>query len=447
MATPTISETEHAVLVKRPRTVQDVVRLCDPSIKIPDKHRMYRFPWSLNDNPVGWVEITDKCNIRCTGCYRLRLEGHKPLEEIKEEIRFLKKWRNVDVVYLAGGEPLIHPDVVEIVRFIKQLRIKATSLTNGEALDKNLLRELKKAGLMELSFHIDSGQTRKGWTGKSEEDLNELRQHFADMLWKEKVKCNYNMTISVDNFHLVPKLVQWSLNNRGKVQGFTFLVLRGASHPDADYSVDGKPIERDSNKVGLVTNVDSENFKIKSTDVYRYIKTHFPEYNVSAYLGGTETHDAFKWLIGLTICSGNEMIGSTGAKTVELAQTLHHLFKGTYTSGSKRNFGRSVFWLAPFDRSVRKALKRYLLRPLAYFRRVYGFTISIIQPGDLLPDGRIDMCDSCPDMTYYKGRLVNSCRLEEYRLYGKFVTIKPHEDYDYRENSSLADQAPPDGLE
>jgi hypothetical protein len=28
------------------------------------------------------------------------------------------------------------------------------------------------------------------------------------------------------------------------------------------------------------------------------------------------------------------------------------------------------------------------------------------------------MCDSCPDMTYYEGRLVHSCRLDEYRLYG-----------------------------
>ncbi len=28
------------------------------------------------------------------------------------------------------------------------------------------------------------------------------------------------------------------------------------------------------------------------------------------------------------------------------------------------------------------------------------------------------MCDSCPDMTYYNGKLINSCRMDEYRLFG-----------------------------
>ena len=54
-----------------------------------DKRKLYRLPWSLYDNPVGWVEITDKCNMDCLGCYRNYLatdEGHKRLEDIKEEI-------------------------------------------------------------------------------------------------------------------------------------------------------------------------------------------------------------------------------------------------------------------------------------------------------------------------------------------------------------------------
>ena len=65
----------------------------------PDKKNLYRLPWSANDNPIGWVEITDICNIHCDGCYRMIMgEGHKPLEKIKEEILFLKKWRNCDAL-------------------------------------------------------------------------------------------------------------------------------------------------------------------------------------------------------------------------------------------------------------------------------------------------------------------------------------------------------------
>ena len=35
-----------------------------------DKRNLYRLPWSMNDNPIAWLEITDTCNIHCEGCYR-----------------------------------------------------------------------------------------------------------------------------------------------------------------------------------------------------------------------------------------------------------------------------------------------------------------------------------------------------------------------------------------
>ena len=112
-----------------------------------DKRNLYRFPWSMNDNPIAWLEITDICNIYCEGCYRQRLTGHKTLEEVKEEILFFKQWRNPDNVSIAGGEPLIHPDIVDIVAFIAENGIKPVILTNAVALNPELLRELKAAGL------------------------------------------------------------------------------------------------------------------------------------------------------------------------------------------------------------------------------------------------------------------------------------------------------------
>jgi len=67
-------------------------------------------------------------------------------------------------------------------------------------------------------------------------------------------------------------------------------------------------------------------------------------------------------------------------------------------------------------------------------------SIGIIQAPDILPDGRADMCDSCPDITYFDGKLVNSCRLDEYRLFGGFLTVldkeKTQEKVDVPEKSS-----------
>ncbi|MFN8594864.1 MAG: hypothetical protein U0559_01580 [Anaerolineae bacterium] len=30
---------------------------------------LYRFR-GQNDSPIGWLEVTDICNLKCLGCYR-----------------------------------------------------------------------------------------------------------------------------------------------------------------------------------------------------------------------------------------------------------------------------------------------------------------------------------------------------------------------------------------
>ena len=111
-----------------------------------DKRNLYRFPWSKNDNPIGWLEVTDICNLACLGCYRQKISGHKTLEQLKEEVLFLKRWRNVDNISIAGGEPLMHPQIMEVVSFIKEQGIKPIMLTNGLKLDRDTVIALKKAG-------------------------------------------------------------------------------------------------------------------------------------------------------------------------------------------------------------------------------------------------------------------------------------------------------------
>jgi len=79
------------------------------------------------------------------------------------------------------------------------------------------------------------------------------------------------------------------------------------------------------------------------------------------------------------------------------------------------------------DKILRQAWKNrtkdVLQHPGRLFDDIYIQSIGIIQAPDLLPDGRADMCDSCPDITIYDGKFVNSCRMDEYRLFGGFVSM------------------------
>jgi len=46
---------------------------------------------------------------------------------------------------------------------------------------------------------------------------------------------------------------------------------------------------------------------------------------------------------------------------------------------------------------------------------------------DILPNGEMDSCDGCPNRTYFEGRLVAACRLDEYQRYGAPVGAVPRD--------------------
>ncbi len=392
-----------------------------------DKRNLYRLPWSMNDNPIAWLEVTDICNIHCEGCYRQHMTGHKPLEQAKEEVDFFLKWRNPDNFSIAGGEPLIYPHIVELVAYIASKGVKPVILTNAQALTPDLLKELKKAGLAGFTIHIDSHQNRSHWKDKTEADLNQLRQKCADMIAAEGgMYVIFNSTVYPSTFHEIPDVVRWGRANIDKVNGLVFITYRTATM-DKNFATDIHDRQVDMSRLSYVRQEFGEKF-VTSPEVYDLLRQNFPEYDASGYLGGSIRHDSFKWLIGAQVGSKRKVYGSIGKRAMELAQAGHHFFTGRYLAYlSSASVGGRVFMLMPFDATLRRAWKNqlgYLLRhPQHLFEKIYVQSIGIIQAPDVQEDGRADMCDSCPDITIYEGKFINSCRMDEYRLFGGFVSV------------------------
>lgn len=390
-----------------------------------DKRSLYRLPWSLNDNPIGWLEVTDLCNLHCRGCYRLTLSKHKPFDVVQEEIRLFKRLRNCDSISIAGGEPLIYPKITETVAFIHEQGLKPFIHSNGIKATTEKLRELRRAGLVGIGFHVDMFQGRPHWEGKNELDLCELRQELVEMVAAvDGLPCGFGITVYRGNFEYIPDLVRWVLKNRGKVQGHTFITYRSSPVDDTTYNVAGTSVDLAPQSLGYVSTESPEEIGITSLDVYRLLQQHFPGYSPSAYLGGTQRQDSLKWLIGYLLCSDQQVLGSLGPKTMEVAQLGHHLRWGTYFAYLRgKSPGRKIWLSALFDRSVRRALLVGLRHPKALLAGpLYGVSIGIIQAPDVLAGGLVDMCDSCPDMTIWEGKLVHSCRLDELRKFGHYVT-------------------------
>ncbi len=190
-----------------------------------DHNKYYRLPWNLPDNAISWLEVTKACNLYCEGCYRENEPGgHKSLDEIRNDLAIFKKYRKTDGVSIAGGDPLVHPEIVEIVRLIAQEGVKPILNTNGFALTKEMLRDLKKAGVAGFTFHIDSKQHRPGWKGKTEIELNELRLHYAQMLDEVGgLSCAFNSTVYPDTLQYAPDILAWGQEHIDIVHVIVFI--------------------------------------------------------------------------------------------------------------------------------------------------------------------------------------------------------------------------------
>jgi hypothetical protein len=398
-----------------------------------DHNKYYRLPWNLPDNAISWLEVTKTCNMYCEGCYRENdPKGHKSLAEIKHDLEILKKFRKTDGGSLAGGDPLVHPDIVEIVRLIAQDGLKPIINTNGLALNKELLLELKEAGGVGFTFHVDSKQHRPFWKGKDEIELNQLRLHFAEMLADVgELSCAFNSTVYGDTLQYVPDIVEWGQKHIDIVHVIFFIAFRAAvSESKFDYYAGAEKIDMSP----IVHSIPEEDqrLNILSNDIVEVIRTKYPDFEPCAYLNGSEKPDSFKWLLSGRIGTKKDIYGYVGPRFMELAQTSYHFRSRkyfAYTKPSVQEHAKAMLLLAPLDKGIRGVAKNYLRsvrkNPLNLFERLHLQSITIIQPADILCDGSLSMCDACPDITVWNDQLVWSCRLEEQMKFGCFVRAVP----------------------
>lgn len=108
------------------------------------------------------VSLTDRCSLRCTYCMPSDFKSWMPTEELlsaDEMIKVIEVGVNLGIeeVRLTGGEPLLRPDIVEIIERIKNLNPspEISLTTNGVGLSKYAVA-LASAGLTRINISLDT---------------------------------------------------------------------------------------------------------------------------------------------------------------------------------------------------------------------------------------------------------------------------------------------------
>ena len=171
------------------------------------------------------VSLTDRCNLRCTYCMPHDFAAWMPTEDLlsTDELMTILEVgieAGIDEVRLTGGEPLLRPDIVDIVARINSLPNppKLSLTTNGIRLAA-LAQPLKDAGLERVNISLDtlSAERFKAMT---------FRDRFDDVLKGIKSARDADLTPIKINTVLMPGvnddeavgLLKWALDEGLKLR-------------------------------------------------------------------------------------------------------------------------------------------------------------------------------------------------------------------------------------
>ena len=109
------------------------------------------------DHPVmAHIIPIRRCNLACKYCNEYdNFSKPVPLETMKRRVDDLARL-GTTVVTLSGGEPLLHPELDEIIAHMRTYPIIVGLITNGYLLTADRIQRLNRAGLDHLQISIDN---------------------------------------------------------------------------------------------------------------------------------------------------------------------------------------------------------------------------------------------------------------------------------------------------
>ena len=124
--------------------------------------RHHEIPWlaalarGYDKRPMhAGLYVTDRCNLSCSYCGENDNSApHPSFDDLKQRIDKISAL-GVTKVALAGGEPLLHPDIVGVVAYAKGKGLTVSMSTNALLLNAKLLKGIEEAGLDALQVSTD----------------------------------------------------------------------------------------------------------------------------------------------------------------------------------------------------------------------------------------------------------------------------------------------------
>lgn len=156
---------------------------------------------------IGW-ELTLACNLRCNHCASAAgLPRHNELTK-EEALKICDQFPDllVQQVDFTGGEALINPYWAEIALHLKDLEISTNIVTNGLALNSEVVSKMKDVGISNVGISLDGLEKThdyiRGHKGSFEQVLRGIK-----MLQQENIHTLVITTVNNLNIYELPAIL------------------------------------------------------------------------------------------------------------------------------------------------------------------------------------------------------------------------------------------------
>lgn len=164
------------------------------------------------------ISISNHCTKGCSYCYR-DSKANNQFMSVEDYVRLLESMKhpqygNVFQVAIGGGEPLEHPDFMQIINETCHRGIVPNFTTNGIHLSPDVCKAIKnKVGAVALSVT----------------SINEIQQEKVFMLAEESIRTNIHYVLSSENISEAVNIVNGNYDDRlNGVNAMVFLTYKPA---------------------------------------------------------------------------------------------------------------------------------------------------------------------------------------------------------------------------
>lgn len=132
--------------------------------------------------------VTNRCDLKCRNCYVNQGAADFPQEYF--EVRVLEPLKRLggSSIGFSGGEPLLHPSILQMIEKSAGSGLVTSLVTNGMSLDTSRIQALEQAGLNRLQISLDGARKDSNDTVRGEGVFEKVTQEVLPLLHYSKIK-------------------------------------------------------------------------------------------------------------------------------------------------------------------------------------------------------------------------------------------------------------------